>query len=528
MGPKRKGGTTPSIIDAFNAVKKPKLNVSAFSLNEVIDISDSQDEDQPGPSTIVSSIPGGRSTVEPTRIWTPTAKKPIGRMSSSARRSMVQSMSDSDLRELGCDVEELKVIEASTYVECIKEDIDVVRRLISSNCGLVLVPRSVFTISMFIRNWLRIFPVGRICICSSNKEWMDAVIEESDMMGIDKTSFTHLNEGKIAPTSRLLFCTSKVLQKLMWDSLACQIRCVIFHLSGNEIPPSVKSAVNEMLMNNIPTRFILIGGGGSTGGSTGAISRRQRMITNLHLSEWLEPKEVLFNMVIKPRLQYPIKVCTWTENDNPFLVEAIDQLEESINQLTDGMGVNVGEGKTRDLIYAPLHLLSNTSRGMEDWIRLMSLFSHLFSFGKEAFEKRLADVASESPDLEIRLVSCNLFSRSLKTINDLEGEHRKMRIIKDIIHKTVTSRKGGIMKGLLLVDSQSLVDIVADSLSMICQVIGVNVYPLGSSQFPLSRATMILHSGGIAILSIDNDHALNTFNSIASSHVNVVISTSRR
>lgn len=49
----------------------------------------------------------------------------------------------------------------------------------------------------------------------------------------------------------------------------------------------------------IPCRFILIGGGGSIGGRSGAIARRQKMITTLHISEWIEPNEDLFVSVTK-------------------------------------------------------------------------------------------------------------------------------------------------------------------------------------------------------------------------------------
>lgn len=43
----------------------------------------------------------------------------------------------------------------------------------------------------------------------------------------------------------------------------------------------------------------------------------------------------------------------------------------------------------------------------------------------------------------MKLLTSILFTQVLKTMNELEGvEHRKIRAIKDIIHKTITAKRG--------------------------------------------------------------------------------------
>ncbi|GMR53515.1 hypothetical protein PMAYCL1PPCAC_23710, partial [Pristionchus mayeri] len=486
MAPKRKNnGTTPSIIDAFNAVKKqPKLHFgNVFKPNEIIDISESQ-QDQPGPSMPTSNASFHMNEdVENARRWNPAEKKPVERIKSISRRSIVQPVSETSLRELGCEVDELKVIEVDANLECIQEDVQVVRQLIASNCALILPKRTIFVLSMFMRNWLRIFPIGRICICTLDKdgEWINAVQEECSLMGIDRASFS-LPSIEIPTSARLMLASSKTLEKLISkDPLASEIRCVIFHLTGLTTPNAMKTIVNCMLIKKIHCRFILIGGGGSIGGKGTAVQRRQSIITNFHVSEWVEPREDLFDVVIKPRIIDPVKIWTWNETDNPFLIMVMDQLEEAINDLTDGrrgFGKGMEKMNVRDVIFAPLHLLSNNNSGKDEHKRLLtlvSLFYHLFSFGKEAFKKRLKVVASESEELEMQLLSSVPFTQTLIAVDELEGgKHKKMKQIKEIIHKAVARRRGERVRGVLLVESPSLVDSMAESLSMMCGVLGVD------------------------------------------------------
>ncbi|KAF8366537.1 fncm-1 [Pristionchus pacificus] len=537
MAPKRKKEEgTRSIIDAFNAVKKQaKLSPrNAFEPNEIIDITESQEENEHPSLTTVFPPIDTINTVKTVPKWNPVDGKIMKKIPSSVRRSMIPSVSDCELREMGCDVEELKYIQVNSSVECIQEDIQLVRELISSNCAIVHPKRACFILSLFLSNWLRIFPVGRICISSAEDKWFEALKEECSLMGIEESSFTHIDQGKIPPSSRLMLTNNRILPALISNPLASQIRCIIFYLLGSKTPDKLKSAVNEMLLKKIDCRFIVIGGGGSNGGKTSAISQRQTIITTLHLSKWIEPTEELFISVIKPRLEYPVRVWTWSENDNPQLIQIIDQMEEVVKELIvkSGMDVNELEGfNPRDLIFAPLNILSyEKSEEWEDVIRLLSIFYHLFSFGKTAFQKRLAGVATESEELEIKLLSCIPFTRLIESINQFEGdEHRKIKLIKEIIHKAVSSHKGeGKVKGIIVVDCVHLVESMTECLTMRCQLIGMNIYPMGSPNFPLSRTSFLLQSGGVAIISIHNEEGINAFQTITSSHLNFIISTSRR
>ncbi|GMT28376.1 hypothetical protein PFISCL1PPCAC_19673 [Pristionchus fissidentatus] len=535
MAPKKKkDGTTPSIIDAFRMVKKPPrpLHTNVFRTNEVIDISESQEEDIPGPSTTITPIVLAGNTVEPVLKWSPGMSNCVGKRASLSRRSLTPKLSDSYLIKLGCDVNQLKAIEVSTGSECSTDDVDILRSLLSANSSLVLPRRSIFILSTFILNWLRMFPTGRICICTSSEDWRNALIEECELIGMEKSSFSILSNSKIPSYSRVIIVTPGILHRVMsTDPLANQIRCVIFHISSSDPPTKLKITVNDMLMKKIPSRYIVIGGGGSKGGKGGAISRRQKMITNLNLTQWIEPREESFVKLIKPQLQYNVHISTWSETDNPFLVESIDQMDEALKELIDSSGCksDLPSVSPRDLVFAPFHLLKERSAKLDELISVLILFSRLFSYGKESFDATMGDLISSCESVQLSLLSSPSFVRSLDTISRLSGvEHRKIRLIKETIQRAKNTTNGRSLRGLIVVEDQSLVSSISQSISIFCQVIEVDLFPLGSMQYPISHAFKLIETGGIVILSIEKEKGLSAFQLLAMSHLHFVISTSRR
>uniref|UniRef100_A0A1I7UG47 Helicase ATP-binding domain-containing protein n=1 Tax=Caenorhabditis tropicalis TaxID=1561998 RepID=A0A1I7UG47_9PELO len=217
----------------------------------------------------------------------------------------------------------------------------------TSNC-CIAIPSSAPSTSgkicaMTVFNFLKWFPRCRVFLVGSSEDWITSLrrigLESMVTKLTTVTQFKNLKKD----SGQILFCTSpqcalKVVESEEAKEFLEEIRLVIMDLKPTECCTKYKPIINALTVRDIFFRCIVLTTATSNASRrTASITKRQLMITNLHLSDWIEQTETDFSFRAS-NIPAGVEVKTWNSNENSSkLQETISNFEKFCQKIIDDL-----------------------------------------------------------------------------------------------------------------------------------------------------------------------------------------------
>lgn len=282
-----------------------------------------------------SSEKAGRDWLNPFPIQVSSAKK------------VNQSNSKSDLLANGFDG-----IHGNGIFYPINEpirsfEINLLKCAATSNCCIALPASAPATsgkiCAMTVFNFLKWFPRCRVLLVGSSDSWFTSLRQiglESQTTKL--TTVTQFKNMK-TETGRVLICTNsqcalKVVESSEAKEFLEEIRLVIMDLKPSECCAKYKPIINALTVKDTFFRCIVLTTATSNASRrTSSITKRQLMITNLHLSDWIEQSETDFSFRTS-NIPSGVEVKAWKSEENSAkLKEIITNFEKFCEKTVDDL-----------------------------------------------------------------------------------------------------------------------------------------------------------------------------------------------
>uniref|UniRef100_A0A8R1HHG6 Uncharacterized protein n=1 Tax=Caenorhabditis japonica TaxID=281687 RepID=A0A8R1HHG6_CAEJA len=228
-------------------------------------------------------------------------------------------------------------------------ELNLVKCAASSNCCIAIPASSPSTSSeicaITVFNFLKWFPRSRALLVSSSDSWISSL----RLLGLEAqtTKFTTATQFKNLKTDlgRVLVCTTpqcalKVVESVESREFLEEIRLVVMDLKPNECCAKYKPIVNALTMKDTFFRCIVLTTCTSNASRrTASITKRQIMITNLQLSDWIEQSESDFAFRTS-NIPAGTEVKTWKfeETSSEKLLEIVEKFENFCRGPIDSLG----------------------------------------------------------------------------------------------------------------------------------------------------------------------------------------------
>ncbi|CAI2299662.1 unnamed protein product [Caenorhabditis sp. 36 PRJEB53466] len=183
-------------------------------------------------------------------------------------------------------------------------EVNLIKCAAASNCCIALpscAPSSSARIcAITVLNFLKWFPRSRALLVTSSDTWFSALrrmgLEAQCTKLATLTQFKHL---KTDPGSILICatpqCAVKVVESMEAESFLEDIRLVLMDLKPAECCAKYKPILNALTVKDTFFRSIVLTTSiSNTSRRTASITKRQLMITNLQLSDWIEQSDTDF------------------------------------------------------------------------------------------------------------------------------------------------------------------------------------------------------------------------------------------
>ncbi|ULU13115.1 hypothetical protein L3Y34_015956 [Caenorhabditis briggsae] len=208
----------------------------------------------------------------------------------------------------------------------------------TSNCCIAL-PASASSSSgricaMTVFNFLKWFPRCRILLVTASDSWLTSLRQ----LGLESqtTKFTTMTQFKNMKkeSGRIMMCATpqcalKILESSESLEFLDEIRLVIMELKPSECCSKYKPIINALTVKDVFFRCVVLTTATSnTSRRTASITKRQIMITNLHLSDWIEQSETDFSFR-NSNIPAGVEVKTWKIEENSMKLQEIIEKFES-------------------------------------------------------------------------------------------------------------------------------------------------------------------------------------------------------
>lgn len=204
-------------------------------------------------------------------------------------------------------------------------ELNLLKCLSSSNCCVALPSSSPSTpgriCAMTVFNFLKWFPRCRVLLVSSSDSWISSLRQ----LGLESqtTKLTTVTQFKNLKTEagKILVCTTpqcalKVVESTGGREFLEEIRLVLMELKPNECCSKYKPILNALTVKETFFRCsVLTTSTSNASRRTASITKRQQMITNLQLSDWIEQTEADFAFR-SANIPAGVEVKTWKSEDN--------------------------------------------------------------------------------------------------------------------------------------------------------------------------------------------------------------------
>lgn len=328
MPPKK--GPKSSLLQFFAKQQQEKYQSAKNSENDDDSCQVLFEKQVPGPS-FVNTTP--KSATKWSTTLQKSSEKTIGRdwmyplpiKVGSAKKANNVKNNKSDLVENGFDG-----IHGNGIFYPIDEpirgfEVNLLKCTATSNCCIAL-PASAPSTSgricaMTVFNFLKWFPRCRVLLVSASDNWLIGLRQ----LGLDSqtTKLTTMTQFKNMKTDagRILMCTTpqcalKIVESPEAGEFLDEIRLVIMDLKPSECCAKYKPIINALTVKDTFFRCIILTTSISNSSRrTSSITKRQIMITNLHLSDWIEQSETDFSFR-SSNIPAGIEVKAWKSEEN--------------------------------------------------------------------------------------------------------------------------------------------------------------------------------------------------------------------
>lgn len=204
-------------------------------------------------------------------------------------------------------------------------EINLLKCTATSNCCIAL-PASAPSTSggicaMTVFNFLKWFPRCRVLLVTPSENWLTSLRQ----LGLESqttklTTMTQFKNMK-SEAGRILMCTTpqcalKIVESSEAGEFLDEVRLVVMELKPNECCTKYKPIINALTVKDTFFRCVALTTSTSNSSRrTSSITKRQIMITNLHLSDWIEQSETDFAFR-SSNIPAGIEVKLWRSEEN--------------------------------------------------------------------------------------------------------------------------------------------------------------------------------------------------------------------
>ncbi|EGT60402.1 hypothetical protein CAEBREN_01733 [Caenorhabditis brenneri] len=226
-------------------------------------------------------------------------------------------------------------------------EINLLKCAATSNCCIALPATSPSTSGKIcaatVFNFLKWFPRCRVLLVSSSESWASSLHQ----IGLESqtTKLTTLTQFKNMKqeAGRILLCTTpqcalKVVESTEAREFLEEIRLVIIDMKPMECCTKYKPIINALNVRDTFFRCVVLTTAiSNTSRRTASITKRQLMITNLNLSDWIEQSETDFSFR-SSNIPAGVEVKTWKSSENSTkLSEIIQNFEKFVDKTVDNL-----------------------------------------------------------------------------------------------------------------------------------------------------------------------------------------------